>query len=419
MFMNYTVISIKTSGLALEYFDEILEIGAIKLNENSILKEFHKICKSFKKIPISMQNKIGLTKDVLEKAEPSYNVLSQFRQFVGDDILICYNANFVLDFLNYWFYKFKLKPISKSICLMNDFKTNTKIKVKLLDVANIYHLDYKENHSSLIHAKLINEIFLKMKNDEFQFEVNNISNQDIYIRHKSRIINAKHNAHLLLQIAENQPVEKNLEKFYGIKEKVFKLFDEKKALSSISELMKVDQSVIYGFFLKWVNGINFKKYKYLFPESLFDYIKELAALSNNCPDTMLAINQAICKKKNKDAYPEFLIRVILKLLNPKEQFYRLNDLRPFFDSGYSLKTLTNQYQLSPRNLGIQLGNWVIENPSNQKKYEKVLKSLILPREHLESFNKLSIKDKQIFIKDLPKKEQLRYYFSYQTQYIKK
>lgn len=108
---SYTVIDIETTGLDPRY-DEIIEIGAIKVEEGIIIDKFESLIKPngyyfydddgneyFSYVDEFITELTGITNEMLETAPDIENVLPKFVDFIKDDILAGHNVNFDINFL--------------------------------------------------------------------------------------------------------------------------------------------------------------------------------------------------------------------------------------------------------------------------------------------------------------------------------
>ena len=64
---NYVLFDIETTGLDPEY-DEIIEIGAIKVDNNKVMDEFHSLIKPDNEIDEFITNLTGITNEMVENA---------------------------------------------------------------------------------------------------------------------------------------------------------------------------------------------------------------------------------------------------------------------------------------------------------------------------------------------------------------
>lgn len=95
---DYTIIDIETTGHSFKY-DEIIEIGAIKVRNNEIVNQYNQlVCPSFV-IDQFITDLTGITVEMLENQPNISEIKSDFLSFIGSDTLLGHNIGFDLKFL--------------------------------------------------------------------------------------------------------------------------------------------------------------------------------------------------------------------------------------------------------------------------------------------------------------------------------
>lgn len=100
---HYCVVDIETTGLYAGE-DDIIEIGAIRIADGAVTETFDSLLQprvgpdGFY-VSRFITELTGITNGMLATAPPSEAVLSAFRQFLGDAIIVGYNVNFDVNFL--------------------------------------------------------------------------------------------------------------------------------------------------------------------------------------------------------------------------------------------------------------------------------------------------------------------------------
>src|SRR5699024_10738657 len=82
---NYTVFDIETTGLDSKY-DEIIEIGALKIKNNKIIDQFSFLIKPTSPIGEFITELTGITNEMVSDAPNINEILPKFLEFIGDDI---------------------------------------------------------------------------------------------------------------------------------------------------------------------------------------------------------------------------------------------------------------------------------------------------------------------------------------------
>ena len=79
--------------------DAIIEIGAIRFNENRVEDEFSVLINPERSIPGFITNLTGISNDMVRSAPSIHDVLPEFEAFVGDSPVIGHNVRFDLGFV--------------------------------------------------------------------------------------------------------------------------------------------------------------------------------------------------------------------------------------------------------------------------------------------------------------------------------
>lgn len=134
---NYTLIDVETTGLS-PYRNRITEMGALKVRHGETVATFSELVKfpDSNKVPAFLTRMNGIDEESIEKdGKPVDQAISEYRQFIGSDVIVGYNVNFDLNFVYDLTLKYNL-PI-----LSNDY-------VDVLRLARSYYVN--ERHNRLI-----------------------------------------------------------------------------------------------------------------------------------------------------------------------------------------------------------------------------------------------------------------------------
>ncbi len=95
---TYIVLDTETTGYDV-YKDEIIEIAAIRVQNNEIIDKFNTLVKPYRKVPKKITEITGITTNMVENAPNIKEVLPNFINFVDNCPIIAHNANFDLFFI--------------------------------------------------------------------------------------------------------------------------------------------------------------------------------------------------------------------------------------------------------------------------------------------------------------------------------
>lgn len=95
---EYIVIDLETTGFNPNY-DEIIEVGAIKISDGNVIDSFSSLVKPENKIDDFIAELTGITNKMVEDAPSIEQVLPNFIEFIGDSMLVGHNVSFDINFL--------------------------------------------------------------------------------------------------------------------------------------------------------------------------------------------------------------------------------------------------------------------------------------------------------------------------------
>ena len=94
-FKNFVAFDLETTGVSTN-IDAITEIGAIRVADGKVVESkefiFNELVHPYRKrIPEEVEEKTGITNEMVKDARDMWDVFSDFADFIGDDILVGYN----------------------------------------------------------------------------------------------------------------------------------------------------------------------------------------------------------------------------------------------------------------------------------------------------------------------------------------
>mgnify|MGYP002759787590 CR=1 FL=1 len=207
---TYVVFDVETTGLSSQY-DKIIELAAVKVKDGEIVDKFERFSNPGERLNETIKNLTGITDDMLVDAPPIEEVLSDFRDFVGDAIYIAHNASFDMGFIDTGFERLGYGATTNGVIdtLELSRTINTEMgKHGLNFLAKKYGVELTQHHRAIYDAETTAHIFVKMLKQIEQLGVTNhneidakLSNQDAYKRARPM--------HVTL-IVQNQTGLKNL-----------------------------------------------------------------------------------------------------------------------------------------------------------------------------------------------------------------
>lgn len=170
---DYSVIDIETTGLSTDY-DYIIELSAVKYSKGIEKEYFSSLVRPYDDdgIPVELNSFVeeltGITDSILSNAPSIKEILPDFLNFLGNDILIGHNINFDINFI----YDNAQKHLNTA--LSNDFVDTMRISRllypdvshhRLSDLSSRYNIDYSMSHRALSDCYITHDCFCALEND--------------------------------------------------------------------------------------------------------------------------------------------------------------------------------------------------------------------------------------------------------------
>ncbi len=163
---DYVVLDIETTGLD-PYFDEIIEIGALKIINGKIVDKFSQLIKPSQPISAFISELTGITNDMVTN-EPTINeVLPKFVNFVSNMNIVGHNVHFDINFI----YDNMVLFLNKSF--KNNFIDTLKLSRKLFrnlenhklnTVCKHLNINIDNHHRAYYDCEITYNVYEKIKN---------------------------------------------------------------------------------------------------------------------------------------------------------------------------------------------------------------------------------------------------------------
>lgn len=161
---EFVVIDIETTGLDPQ-FDEIIEVGALKIINGKVIDTFNTLVKPVNEIDDYITDLTGITNEMLKNAPMISSVIVDFYKFVGNNIILGHNVNFDINFLYDDLFRVCTKELNNDFVdtmrigryLLKDLKHH-----RLIDIANYYNIVVNGNHRALKDCEITLEVYESM-----------------------------------------------------------------------------------------------------------------------------------------------------------------------------------------------------------------------------------------------------------------
>ncbi|MFH1037141.1 MAG: 3'-5' exonuclease [PVC group bacterium] len=164
---NYVAFDLETTGKT-PGSDEIIEIGAVRIHNGRLGKEFSALVKPSRPLSAGISQLTGITYDDLKDAPPLEEVLPAFLTFIGDDTLIAHNIDFDYPFLSHASRKHLGKRLNnETYCTLVQARARMPGQSHRLGaVAQALGIEQKDWHRATADARTAALIFLHFREED-------------------------------------------------------------------------------------------------------------------------------------------------------------------------------------------------------------------------------------------------------------
>lgn len=164
-------IDVETTGLDPKKGHRIIEVGAVAMENNQVINEFHSLIQVNYSISRHISKIHGITNKKLCNQPTPEQVYPDLKYFLSDSLLIAHNAKFDIGFLQSEFHKLNLTMNNQNICTLElsrrhyphlpNYKLNTVYRY----LVGKQSADAKR-HRALTDARMVSFIWLAMEENK-------------------------------------------------------------------------------------------------------------------------------------------------------------------------------------------------------------------------------------------------------------
>ncbi|MDP4147409.1 MAG: exonuclease domain-containing protein [Bacillota bacterium] len=161
---EFVSFDIETTGLSAKNGDRIIEIGAVKIKNGKVIDVFHSLINPGIRLPYRTTELTGITDSDVEDSPSFEEVLSEFKTFAGELVLVAHNAKFDLSFIQHYgaFIDIEFNQPSIDTVQMSRFLLTNLQSHKLNLVADSLKIRQNSHHRADDDARVCGEIFIKL-----------------------------------------------------------------------------------------------------------------------------------------------------------------------------------------------------------------------------------------------------------------
>ena len=158
---SFVVFDLETTGFSPRY-DEITEIGAVKIEHGRIVDRFSTFVNPLRPIPPKIVELTNITDDMVADAPTIDEALPLFEDFIGDGILVAHNASFDSRFVEYRRKDKGNYPTIDTLLLAQCLDLHIK-NYKLGTLAKRFGINLQGAHRAVNDAEATAELFLHLE----------------------------------------------------------------------------------------------------------------------------------------------------------------------------------------------------------------------------------------------------------------
>ncbi|PLT31582.1 PolC-type DNA polymerase III [Peribacillus deserti] len=170
---TYVVFDVETTGLSAVY-DTIIELAAVKIKDGDIVDRFESFANPHHPLSATTIDLTGITDDMVENAPEVDEVITKFKEWAEDSILVAHNASFDMGFLNVCYKKLGYgkaeNPVIDTLELgrflypeMKNHRLNTLTKK--------FDIELTQHHRAIYDAEATGYLMIKMLKDALEHGV--------------------------------------------------------------------------------------------------------------------------------------------------------------------------------------------------------------------------------------------------------
>lgn len=164
---TYIVFDVETTGLSAVY-NTIIELAAVKMKDGEVIDRFESFANPHETLSPTIIDLTGITDDMVSDAPEAEEVLKDFKDWCGDDILVAHNASFDMAFLDAGYQKAGLSKAANPVIdtlemgrmLYPSFKN-----YRLNTLCKKFNIELVAHHRAIYDAEATGHLLWKMVKD--------------------------------------------------------------------------------------------------------------------------------------------------------------------------------------------------------------------------------------------------------------
>ncbi len=165
--LTYVVFDTETTGLSSVY-NHIIEIGAVKIKSGKIIERYSTFVNPDQTLSFKITELTGISNEMIKDAPKIDQILPEFKDFIGEAIIVAHNAKFDMGFINIGLKKIGMEeinnPIIDTVELARLLYPGLK-NYKLNTLTEKFNIPLLQHHRAVNDAEATALLFIKMLSD--------------------------------------------------------------------------------------------------------------------------------------------------------------------------------------------------------------------------------------------------------------
>jgi len=181
---TYVVFDVETTGLSAVY-DNIIELAAVKMQNGNVIDQFEEFINPGRPLSATIIELTSITDAMLANTRTEAEVLTDFREWVGDAILVAHNASFDMGFINTAYKRLGFGEANNAVIDTLELSRFLHPQLKshrLNTLAKRYNVGLEQHHRAVYDAETTGAlawIFIKEAAAEHDIHFHDEINKDV------------------------------------------------------------------------------------------------------------------------------------------------------------------------------------------------------------------------------------------------
>lgn len=159
---DYVVFDLETTGISSSY-DEVIEISGIKVRDGQAIDEYTSLVNPGRPIPGAASQVNGITDDMVRNAPFFPEVLMEFLEFLGEDVLVGHNIHsfdmrFIYRDAQKYYGKVPGNDYIDTLSVARNYLPQLSHH-RLVDLASFYHISIAGAHRALNDCRMNQQVY--------------------------------------------------------------------------------------------------------------------------------------------------------------------------------------------------------------------------------------------------------------------